>query len=87
MTANENRITMTQKKAKMDYTKINAQTIDSWIEDGWMWGKPISHEEFVRAKGGDYAVKLTPTKNVPKDWLGDLNGKVLVSTLSSKSKM
>ena len=44
---------MTQKKAKMDYTKINAQTIDSWIEDGWMWGKPISHEEFVRAKGGD----------------------------------
>lgn len=59
----------------MDYTKINAQTIDSWIEDGWMWGKPISHEEFVRTQNGDYAIKLTPTKNVPKDWMGNLSGK------------
>ena len=73
---------MTQKKAKMDYTKINAQTIDSWVDDGWMWGKPISHEEFVRAKSGDYAVKLTPTKNVPKDWLGDLNGKKVLGLAS-----
>ena len=40
MTANENRITMTQKKAKMDYTKINAQTIDSWVDDGWRFYYP-----------------------------------------------
>ena len=24
----------------MDYQDINAQTIDSWIRDGWEWGKP-----------------------------------------------
>lgn len=27
-----------------DYTKINAQTVDQWVRDGWEWGKPVSHE-------------------------------------------
>ena len=39
-------------------------------------------QEFVRAESGDYAVKLTPTKNVPKDWLGDLNGKKVLGLAS-----
>ena len=34
----------------MDYQDINAKTIDSWIQEGWEWGTPISHEEYVRAK-------------------------------------
>ena len=29
----------------MNYQDINAKTIDRWIEDGWVWGTPISHEE------------------------------------------
>ena len=33
----------------MDYTGINANVIDSWIEKGWKWGIPISHEQFVDA--------------------------------------
>ena len=27
-----------------DYTKENAKTIDQWVEEGWIWGIPISHE-------------------------------------------
>ena len=26
----------------MDYTKINSLTIDKWVEDGWVWGVPIT---------------------------------------------
>ena len=24
------------------YQKINAKTIDRWIEEGWEWGQPIA---------------------------------------------
>lgn len=52
----------------MDYTKYNSKIIDQWVEDGWEWGKPISHEEYLKAKQGDFKIVLTPTKSVPKDW-------------------
>lgn len=55
----------------MDYQQINARTIDAWCEDGWEWGKPISHEAFQRAKAGEWDVQLTPTKPVPHDWFPD----------------
>ena len=59
----------------MDYQDINAKTIDRWIEEGWEWGKPISHEVYVAATQGNWDVKLTPTKMVPHEWFGDLRGK------------
>ena len=37
----------------MNYQDINAATIDRWIEEGWEWGKPISHEVFLQAKEGN----------------------------------
>lgn len=36
----------------MDYTKINSLTIDKWVEDGWVWSIPITHEKFLEAKNG-----------------------------------
>ena len=59
----------------MDYQEINAKTIDRWVSEGWEWGKPISHEEFVKARQGHWDVHLTPTKKVPHRWFGDLKGK------------
>lgn len=50
------------------YVEINAKTIDRWVEQGWRWGKPISHEEFFDAKNGKWEMLLTPTKPVPKNW-------------------
>ncbi len=61
-------------RRKMDYTEINSQTIDRWVEEGWEWGKPISHEEYMEAKAGNWSVKLTPIKSVPKEWFPDLKG-------------
>ena len=43
------------------YQEINKDTIDKWIEEGWEWGKPVSHEEYINAKNGSWNVLLTPT--------------------------
>jgi len=58
----------------MNYTDLNAKTIDGWVEKGWIWGTPISHEEFMRAKNGDWSVVLTPTRPVPKEWFPPFEG-------------
>ena len=56
------------------YTERNAETIDRWCDEGWEWGQPIDHETFLRAREGDWAVLLTPTRPVPKAWFGQLAG-------------
>ena len=66
----------------MDYQDINAQTIDGWIRDGWEWGKPISHEVYEKAKHGEWDVYLTPTKPVPHEWIGPLEGKKILGLAS-----
>jgi len=66
----------------MNYQDINAETIDRWIEEGWEWGKPISHETYEKAINGDWDVYLTPTKPVPHEWLGELKGKKLFGLAS-----
>ena len=62
----------------MNYQDINAQTIDRWIEEGWQWGKPISHETYLKAKQGEWDVHLSPTKKVPHRWFGDLKSKKIL---------
>ena len=66
----------------MNYQDINAETIDRWIDEGWEWGKPISHEAFVAAKNGKWDVLLTPTKPVPHEWFGELKGKKILGLAS-----
>ena len=36
----------------MNYQDINAATIDRWVEEGWLWGIPVSHETYENAKNG-----------------------------------
>ncbi len=45
---------------QINYQDINRHTIDRWVEEGWQWGKPVSHEEYVRAVNGVWDVYLTP---------------------------
>ena len=60
------------------YQDVNAKTIDRWVENDWEWGRPITHEQFVAAKAGDWSIVLTPTKPVPANWFPDLKGKKLL---------
>ena len=64
------------------YQDVNAETIDRWVEAGWVWGVPIDHETYVRATQGDWDVVLTPTKKVPHDWFGSLRGKKVLGLAS-----
>ncbi len=59
----------------MEYTEKNAETIDRWVDQGWEWGVPLSHEAFLEARQGRWSMVLTPTKPVPGDWFPDLRGK------------
>ena len=66
----------------MAYQDINADTIDRWVREGWEWGRPISHEVYERALAGEWDVLLTPTKPVPHEWLGELEGKRVLGLAS-----
>lgn len=66
----------------MDYQRINAETISRWCREGWQWGQPISHETYVKAQQGQWGVYLTPTKIVPREWFGDLQGKTVLGLAS-----
>ena len=54
-----------------DYTEVNSKAIDDWVDEGWEWGTPISHEDYLKAKNGqwrDVPILLTPQKQVPAEW-------------------
>lgn len=57
-----------------NYQELNSKTIDRWIDEGWEWGIPIDHQCYVDALSGAWNVKLTPVKNVPHSWFGNLKG-------------
>ena len=66
----------------MEYQKINAERINKLCREGWEWGTMIPHEEYEKAKSGEWNVYLTPTKCVPHDWFGNLHGKKLLGLAS-----
>lgn len=66
----------------MQYQEINSKTIDSWCQEGWEWGRPITHEEYEAAKKGIWDVLLTPLRPVPHEWFGSLKGKKLLGLAS-----
>ena len=66
----------------MAYQDDNAAAITRWVEDGWEWGRPISHETYIAALHGQWDVLLTPTKAVPHAWFGALRGKKVLGLAS-----
>ncbi len=58
----------------MNYQELNSRTIDRWVEEGWEWGQPISHETYEKARVGVWELYLTPTKPMPRTWLPELRG-------------
>ncbi len=66
----------------IDYQKINSESVDRWCESGWIWGIPISHEEFMGVSNGEWKIFLTPTKPVPRNWFPNLKGKKVLGLAS-----
>lgn len=73
---------MRRETSMEKYTEMNSKIIDQWVEEGWEWGQPISHEIFEKAKNNDWHVLLTPTKPVPKDWFCEMEGAEILGLAS-----
>lgn len=69
-------------EAQMDIFKHNSTAWDHEVKRGSPWTQPVSTEEVNRARGGDFKIILTPTKPVPKEWLGDFSGKQVLCLAS-----
>ena len=50
------------------YTEKNSRAIDIWVDEGWEWGQPVTHEIFEKARNGEWDVLLSPCKPMPKEW-------------------
>jgi SAM-dependent methyltransferase len=59
----------------MDIFDYNSQAWDNEVHKGSPWSQPVTKEQVENAREGDFRIILTPTKAVPKDWLGDFRGK------------
>ncbi len=66
----------------MNYEEKNIKAIESWIEEGWRWGTPISDEEYLAATKGEFSLLLTPNRPLPKHWLLPIAGKKVLGLAS-----
>ena len=56
---------------------IVAHNREAWNREaraGEIWSRPVDAGTVARARRGDFAVILTPTEPVPRDWFGALAG-------------
>ena len=65
-----------------DVLHHNALAWDKECDDQGVWSQPVSADEIARARGGDWEVKLTPNRAVPREWFGDLQGRKVLCLAS-----
>ncbi len=58
----------------MDVVKHNRNAWDRYVKTGNPWTVPVSPERIAAARRGDWSVILTPTKPVPREWFGPVDG-------------
>ncbi|QVK16882.1 class I SAM-dependent methyltransferase [Mycoplasmatota bacterium] len=52
----------------MNYIDTNKDIWDKKVDEKDCWTKPVSSEEVDKARKGEWEIKLTPVKAVPRDW-------------------
>ncbi len=62
----------------MDHTDFNREAWDAIATSHRKWFVPVSAEEIAAARSGQPQIRLTATRNVPNDWLGDLSGRAVL---------
>lgn len=66
----------------MNVLEQNSLAWDKYAEENIEWSVPVSSEEIERARNDDCGVVLTPLKNVPRKWFGDIRGKDILCLAS-----
>jgi SAM-dependent methyltransferase len=60
--------------SKLNIRQYNREAWDRQVESGNPWTIPVSSEQIVRARQGQFAVLLTEQKSVPAEWFPNLKG-------------
>lgn len=66
----------------IDIIKHNSAAWDREVEEASRWTEPVSTAIIKRARQGDWSVRLTPVKPVPREWFGDIVGMDLLCLAS-----
>jgi len=76
----------------MDILEHNRIAWNQHVKTGNEWTIPVPQQAIDTAVHGEYQIVLTPTKPIPKDWLGDVvhehvlhNSNVMLTCLNSSS--
>jgi SAM-dependent methyltransferase len=56
----------------MDFLRINQAVWDKNVENSNIWTQPVSTEEIIKAKNGEWHIVVTPIKEVPREWFPEL---------------
>lgn len=60
---------------KLDILSHNRLAWDRQVEQGNRWTVPVTHEQIIAARKGEWDILLTPTRAVPRGWFpSDLHG-------------
>lgn len=59
----------------MNIQEYNSEAWDKEVERGISWSIPVSSAIIEKARNGVWEVVLTPKRNVPREWFGDIRGK------------
>jgi SAM-dependent methyltransferase len=66
----------------MDTRHINRVTWDKQVEARNPWTVPVGPEVIAKARAGEWAIFLTPTRPVPSAWLGSVEGRRILCLAS-----
>ena len=59
-----------------DIPALNREAWDNQSSNGEsQWVQPVDEQTIDRARHGNWSVILTPTREVPRDWFGELRGR------------
>lgn len=66
----------------MDVGQYNREEWNKRVAAGDEWTVPVDADTIARARRGDWEVVLTPTRPVPREWFGDIDGKDVLGLAS-----
>ena len=71
-----------RRRDPMDVLRHNRDAWDRNVAAGNRWTVPVGTDVVARARAGDWSIVLTPTRPVPREWLGEVRGKRIFALAS-----
>ena len=68
-----------------DHSSVKQHNREAWdhsVKEKNRWTVCVGPDDIAQARGGDLNIVLTPTKLIPKSWLGDVRGRNILGLAS-----